>query len=122
MSARQLSAAALALLLAGCATGPAPPGAQVEAARVEQAVVIGQSTRDSVRAALGPTRSVVFDSGYETWLYQLPLGGGSYGELVILFDRATVDFRQVKERDGWSAGLRLLVTRAMSWSHPRRKD
>jgi membrane-associated phospholipid phosphatase len=59
------------------------------------------------------------------WLTDLVAGalvGGLLLQLVILFDRATVDFREVKERDGWSAGLRLLVTRAMSWSHPRRQD
>lgn len=58
------------------------------------------------------------------WLSDLVAGalvGGLLLQLVILFDRATVDFRQVKERDGWSAGLRLLVTRALSWRHPRRR-
>ena len=58
------------------------------------------------------------------WLTDLVAGalvGGLLLQLVILFDRATVDFREVKERDGWSAGLRLLVTRALSWSHPRRR-
>jgi len=59
------------------------------------------------------------------WLTDLVAGalvGGLLLQLVILFDRATVDFRQVKEQDGWSAGLRLLVTRALSWRHPRRRD
>jgi len=59
------------------------------------------------------------------WLTDLVAGalvGGLLLQLVILFDRATVDFRQVKERDGWSAGLRLLVTRALSWRHSRRRD
>jgi membrane-associated phospholipid phosphatase len=59
------------------------------------------------------------------WLTDLVAGalvGGLLLQLVILFDRATVDFRQVKERDGWSAGLRLLVTRAFSWTHPHHED
>ncbi|MES2900507.1 MAG: hypothetical protein V4723_12325 [Pseudomonadota bacterium] len=82
---RALSACALAALLAACASRPAPPGTQADAARLSQAVVPGQSTRQSVLAALGPTRSVSFDSGYQSWLYQIPLGGASYAEFVILF-------------------------------------
>lgn len=74
-------------LLAACATGPLPPGTQADETRLAGAVVPGLSTRDSVRAALGPTRSVAFDSGVEVWLYQVPKGGGLFSEYVILFDR-----------------------------------
>ncbi len=74
-----------ALLLAACASNPAPPGAQAEAARLAEVVVPGQATRQSVLAALGPTRSISFDSGYQSWLYQIPLGGARYAEFVILF-------------------------------------
>jgi membrane-associated phospholipid phosphatase len=52
------------------------------------------------------------------WLTDLVAGalvGGLLLQLVILFDRATVDFREVRERDGWSGGLRFLVSRALSW-------
>lgn len=76
-----------AALLGACASPPPPPGTQVDAARIAQAVVPGQSTRASVRAALGPTRSIAFDSGYEVWLYQVPAGAGQFAEYVILFDR-----------------------------------
>ena len=52
------------------------------------------------------------------WLTDLVAGvlvGGLLLQLVILFDRATVDFREVLERDGWSGGVRFLVSRALSW-------
>lgn len=98
MSPARLAGLALALLLAGCASAPAPPGAQADAARLAQAVVPGQSTRASVLAALGPTRGIAFDSGYETWLYQIPLGAGSFAEFVILFDPAGV-VRKTRRRD-----------------------
>jgi len=52
------------------------------------------------------------------WLTDLVAGalvGGLLLQLVILFDRATVDFREVRQRDGWSGGLRFLVSRALSW-------
>jgi hypothetical protein len=78
------------LLLAACASAPPPPGTQVHAQRFSSAVVPGQSTRDSVLAALGKTQKVAFDSGFETWLYLAPRGGGRFAEYVILFDRAGV--------------------------------
>lgn len=83
-------ALAASLLLAACASAPPPPGAQVDAQRFGAAVVPGQSTRASVLAALGKTHKVAFDSGFETWLYQVPRGGGRFAEYVILFDRAGV--------------------------------
>ena len=73
-----------ALLLAGCATGSAPPGTQVAAARLQGAVVPGSSTKAQLLAAFGPTKSVVFDSGYEAWVYQSPAGGGRFSEFVVL--------------------------------------
>lgn len=76
-----------AALLAGCATtGSAPPGTQVAAERLAAAVVPGRTTRAELLATFGPTRSVVFDSGYETWVYQNPAGGGRFAEFVILID------------------------------------
>lgn len=89
---------ALSLVLAGCASNPAPPGAQADAARLSQVVVVGQSTRQSVLAALGPTRNIGFDSGYQTWLYQVPLGGANYAEFVILFGPDGV-VRKTRRRD-----------------------
>jgi len=84
----RLSACALAVsLVAGCATQPAaPPGAQVDAARLAQSVVAGRSTRAELLAAFGPTRSIRFDSGYEAWVYQSPAGGGAFTEFVVLID------------------------------------
>lgn len=81
-----LSASLSAALLAGCATSAAPPGAQVAAERVAATVVPGRTTRAQLLADFGPTKSVVFDSGYEAWVYQSPAGGGRFSEFVILID------------------------------------
>lgn len=78
----------MALLLAGCATSSAPPGTQVPAERLQQAVVPGTTTRAQLLAAFGPTKRVVFDSGYEVWVYQSPAGGGRFAEFVVLIDPA----------------------------------
>ncbi len=79
-----------ALLLAGCAATPAPPGTQVAAGRLQQAVVPGLTTKAQLLAAFGPTKSVVFDSGYETWVYQSPAGNGRFSEFVVLINPAGV--------------------------------
>ena len=76
-------------LLAGCATGPATPGAQVAADRLGN-VVPGRTTKAELIANLGKTKSVTFDSGYETWLYQTPAGGGRFAEFVVLIDPAGI--------------------------------
>ena len=78
------------LLLAGCATTPAPPGTQVAAGRLQQAVVPGMTTKAQLLAAFGPTKSVVFDSGYEAWVYQSPAGGGRFAEFVVLINPAGI--------------------------------
>ena len=75
-----------ASLLAGCATAPAPVGTAIPAARLDAAVVPGQTTRAQMLAALGPTKFVHFDSGYEVWLYQSPAEGGKFAEFVVLVD------------------------------------
>ena len=72
------------LLLTACASAPPPPGAQVSAARLEAAAVPGQASRASLLAALGPSRHIVFDSGFESWLYQVPEGDGRFSEFVVL--------------------------------------
>jgi hypothetical protein len=76
----------MAALLAGCATGPAPTGTQVPAERLAASVVPGRTTKAELLASFGKTKSVAFDSGYETWLYQSPAGGGRFAEFVILID------------------------------------
>jgi len=78
------------LLLAGCASSPAPPGAQVAADRLQQTVVPGVSTKAQLLAAFGPTKNVVFDSGYEAWVYQSPAGGGRFTEFVVLINPAGI--------------------------------
>lgn len=79
----------IAALLVGCATGPATPGVQVAAERLAS-VVPGRTTKAELIATLGKTKSVAFDSGYETWLYQTPAGGGRFAEFVVLIDPAGV--------------------------------
>lgn len=75
-----------AAVLAGCATSAAPPGTQVAAERLAASVVPGRTTKAELLATFGPTKAVVFDSGYETWVYQSPAGGGRFAEFVILID------------------------------------
>ena len=74
------------LLLIGCAATPAPPGTQVAQERLQQAIVPGTTTKAQLLAAFGPTKQVVFDSGFETWVYQAPAGGGRFAEFVVLID------------------------------------
>ena len=78
------------LLLAGCATGSAPPGTQVAAERLQQAIVRGATTKAQLLSTFGPTKKVVFDSGYEAWVYQSPAGGGRFAEFVVLIDPAGI--------------------------------
>lgn len=75
-----------AVLLAGCATAPAPPGTQVATERLATTIVPGRTTKAELLAAFGNTRSVVFDSGFEVWVYQSPAGAGRFAEHVILID------------------------------------
>jgi hypothetical protein len=75
----------LAALL-GCAGTPVPPGTQAPAERLAQTIVPGRTTKAELLATFGPTKNVVFDSGYEVWVYQSPAGGGRFAEFVILID------------------------------------
>jgi len=84
-----VSTALCAALLAGCATGTATLGTQVTAERLGS-IVPGRTTKAELLAGFGKTKSVVFDSGYETWLYQAPAGGGRFAEFVVLIDPAGV--------------------------------
>jgi outer membrane protein assembly factor BamE (lipoprotein component of BamABCDE complex) len=72
-------------LLAGCASAPPAPGTTVSAERVAQ-VVPGLTTKSQLLATLGKTTAVVFDSGFEAWLYTIPAGRDQYAEFVVLLD------------------------------------
>jgi hypothetical protein len=47
-------------------------------------VVPGRTTKAGLLATFGATKAVVFDSGYEAWLYQSPAPAGQFSEFVIL--------------------------------------
>ena len=78
------------LVLAGCATGQGTPGTQVAAERLATSIVPGRTTKAELLASFGKTKNVVFDSGFEAWLYQSPAGSGRFAEFVILLDPAGV--------------------------------
>lgn len=82
-----LATALAAALLTGCATRAPQPGTSVAETRFDQLVVPGRTTRAELLAAFGPTKTVVFDSGMETWLYTAPAPGGRSMELVLLVGR-----------------------------------
>jgi hypothetical protein len=79
-----MRALALALLLAGCAATSAPPATTVALDAFDARVRPGATTAAELLAAFGPTRKVVFDNGYQAWLYVVPAGGERYTELVLL--------------------------------------
>jgi hypothetical protein len=87
---RLLMIVSTVLALSGCATGPDEPGKTVAEDRFAQLVVPGRTTRAELLAAFGPTKTVRFDRGYETWLYESEAGAGRHTELVLLLDRAGV--------------------------------
>ncbi|HZN23621.1 MAG TPA: hypothetical protein VFB75_05315 [Burkholderiales bacterium] len=108
------AAIVLGLCLAGCATRSvivpsavvtSPRTKVIAPQRVKDAVVVGQSTKADVIAALGETLVVSFETGFEVWVYRfgddssrkrgLPsratrsasekAGPGDTAEFVILF-------------------------------------
>ena len=79
--------ALVAALLSGCATRAPAPGTSVAEARFDALVVPGRTTRAGLLAAFGPTKTVVFDSGMEAWLYMAPATAGRHTELVLLLGR-----------------------------------
>jgi lipoprotein-anchoring transpeptidase ErfK/SrfK len=87
---RRLLILALSAALAGCASTAVPPGTQADAARLAQSVVPGRTTKAEMLAQFGPTKHVVFESGYEAWVYQSPAGGKRFAEFVILIDPSGV--------------------------------
>ncbi|SDA84729.1 SmpA / OmlA family protein [Janthinobacterium sp. 344] len=77
---------ALLMLLAACSgTRALQASKNVPYATLEQTVQVGSSTRDQVRAALGDSTAIRFDSGKEVWMYTYPAASGAQGEYVILF-------------------------------------
>jgi hypothetical protein len=89
---------ALAVCIAGCATRAPTTTSEVATARraalvaperAADAVMIGESTRADVIAALGKALTLRFDSGYEVWVYrhgrQRNARDATAAEFVILF-------------------------------------
>ena len=77
---------ALLMLLAACSgTRALQASKNVPYATLEQTVQVGSSTRDQVRATLGDSTAIRFDSGKEVWMYTYPAASGAQGEYVILF-------------------------------------
>ncbi len=96
-------------LVAGCAGPFNTTTTAIAAAPSSDTIAIGKSTKADVLATLGSTKSISFDSGYEVWVYKVPvqanysagmrelmehalLGRGVLGnaEYVVLFDPAGV--------------------------------
>jgi hypothetical protein len=84
-------------LVLGCATRAPEPGTSVAEARFDQLVVPGRTTRADLLAAFGPTKTIRFDSGMETWLYATPAAAGRNTELVLLLDRDGI-VRKLRKR------------------------
>lgn len=90
------------LLVAACAaiqpratprSGPPGPHEVRSARSAADAIAIGKSTKDEVRAALGEAVVVDFDSGYAVWVYKESLNQKTKPpttELVLLFDPSGV--------------------------------
>lgn len=75
----------LAALAACSGTRALQASKNVPYATLEQTVRVGSSTREQVRAALGESTAIRFDSGNEVWMYSYPAASGAPGEYVILF-------------------------------------
>lgn len=72
-----------AAFLAACASAP-PPATEANAQQLRQLVVPGVTTGAQLQAALGPTRAVRFDSGFEARVYLMPEDAGHWREYRIL--------------------------------------
>jgi hypothetical protein len=84
---RGVLALLLCLSIGACAvrprqTAPLGPGEIVSTEAARNAISIGKSTKDDVRAALGQAVVVDFASGYEVWVYR---ERERPSELVLLF-------------------------------------
>lgn len=82
------------VVVAACALAPAPMAASagvpvrtLATADAAALVRVGSSTQADAMAALGPTNSIRFASGYEVWVYHYPGIGraAQRGEFVLLF-------------------------------------
>ena len=82
---KRVAGTVMLALLAACASGPQLEGAPVAQDRTAN-VVPGRTTKAELLGTLGKTRAVVFDSGYEAWLYEIPAAGGKFSEFVVLID------------------------------------
>ncbi len=82
---KNLSCIVAMAMLAACGTRAPLAAKTIPYATLEHSVIAGQSSKAQVLAALGPSTALVFDSGYEVWMYAYPLGSGGQGEYVILF-------------------------------------
>lgn len=114
---RAVLLAACCAVMAGCASvgetlrmdapGVVRPGAPAAAA-AQAAVVIGQSTKAEVKAALGEAAVVPFDSGFEVWVYRWPGAQGTLRaatELVILFGPSGVA-KKTRLRPGYGSAAK----------------
>ena len=84
---RTLLCASAVCVFCACVPGCATPGASltaVSASHAVNAIAVGKSTKSDVVAALGKTKGVTFDSGFEVWVYQLA-GAVDRTEFVVLF-------------------------------------
>ena len=80
-----LSLVILTTLAACSGTRALQASKTVPYATLEQTVQPGSSTREQLRAALGESTAIRFDSGNEVWMYSYPAAAGAQGEYVILF-------------------------------------
>ena len=94
-----LASATCALCLAGCATIDADSeptltkATAVPAGAADARLSPGKSTKADVLAALGKTTAIMFESGYEIWVYHVKdqaRRGARAAEFVVLFDPSGV--------------------------------
>lgn len=91
---RTIVAHACALCVTGCVID-GNPSAVVTSSRpsvlasngASSAVIAGRSTKADVIAALGPTQTIQFDSGYEVWVYRLAVSE-TFGPRFAASDKA----------------------------------
>jgi hypothetical protein len=110
---KALAASFACALIAGCSQmgGPAPgeggPGVTqpqaISPPAAQSSIIIGRSTKADVHAALGEATKVLFDSGFEVWVYRWPGAQKTHRaatELVILFEPTGV-VKKTRVRPGY---------------------
>lgn len=85
--------------VAGCATPGASSLTAVSAHTVRNAITIGKSTRTDVIAALGKTRGIRFESGFEVWAYRVTGDTSARLDLGELFRSADSEKRSPGETE-----------------------